>query len=107
MMESSTYKAGSLRIGDVYAVVSHVQDLLPMYCGVSRDESCLTVLMCSSRALEIACACSVFSFAMIVRLLISYLLLPWRSLRDSVKSCATSVEEAPEKELLGDLADMT
>lgn len=54
-----------------------------------------------------ACACSVFSFAIRVRLLISYLLLAERSLSDSPKSSATSAEEAPESEPRGDLADMT
>ena len=54
-----------------------------------------------------ACACSVFSFAMTVRLLISYLLLIWRSFNDSPKSSATSAELAPESEARGDLADMT
>ena len=43
---------------------------------------------------------------MIVRLLISYLLLIWRSLSDSPKSSATSAEDAPESEPRGDLADM-
>lgn len=54
-----------------------------------------------------ACACSVFSFAMMVRLLISYLLFNWRSLSDSPKSSATSAEDAPESEPRGDRADMT
>ena len=63
--------------------------------------------MCISRVLEMACACSVFSFAMTVRLLISYLLLIWRSFKDSPKSSATSAELAPESEARGDLADMT
>lgn len=35
-------------------------------------ESRLTVLMCFSKTLDMAAACSVFSFAMTVRLLISY-----------------------------------
>ena len=39
-----------------------------------------------------ACACSVFSFAMRVRLLISGLLLTFKSCRASLKSAATSSE---------------
>lgn len=54
-----------------------------------------------------ACACSVFSFAMMVRLLISYLLFIERSFNESEKSSATPVDEAPEREPRGDLADMT
>lgn len=53
-----------------------------------------------------ACACSVFSFAMTVRLLISYLLLLWRSFKDSSKSAATSADEPPEIEPLGDREDI-
>lgn len=53
-----------------------------------------------------ACACSVFSFAMVVRLLISYLSLPRRSLSDSPKSSATSAEDAPESEPRGDHEDI-
>lgn len=54
-----------------------------------------------------ACACSVFSLAMMVRLLISYLLLVCRSFRDSSKSAATSAEvDAPEIEPLGDREDI-
>lgn len=53
-----------------------------------------------------ACACSVFSLAMTVRLLISYLLLLCKSLRDSSKSAATSADEPPEMEPLGDLEDI-
>ena len=67
----------------------------------------LTVLMWFSRTFEIAWACSVFSLAMMVRLLISYLLLPCRSFKASSKSAATSVEdEAPDIEPRGDLEDM-
>lgn len=48
-----------------------------------------------------------FSFAMMVRLLISYLLLPCRSFKASSKSAATSAEDdAPESEPRGDLEDM-
>ena len=72
----------------------------------SRDLAKLTVLIWLSRVFEMACACSVFSFAMMVRLLISYLLFIWRSLRDSPKSSATSAEEAPESEPRGERADM-
>lgn len=53
-----------------------------------------------------ACACSVFSFAMTVRLLISYLLLLCRSFKDSSKSAATSADEPPEIEPLGDREDI-
>jgi hypothetical protein len=45
-----------------------------------------------SNSLEIACACSVFSFAMMVRLLISGLLLTVKSWSASLKSAATSAE---------------
>lgn len=48
--------------------------------------------MCSSSSREIACACSVFSFAMMVRLLISGLLLNLRSFKASRKSAATSAD---------------
>lgn len=45
-----------------------------------------------SSSLDIACACSVFSFAMTVKLLISGRLLTLRSCRASLKSAATSAE---------------
>lgn len=54
-----------------------------------------------------AWACSVFSLAMIVRLLISYLLLTCRSFNDSSKSAATSADvDAPESEPLGEWDDI-
>ena len=52
-------------------------------------------------------ACSVFSFAMMVRVLISYRLFAVRSFRESVKSSATAFAEAPDSEPLGDREDMT
>lgn len=67
----------------------------------------LTVLMWFSSACDMACACSVFSLAMMVRLLISYLLLFCRSFNDSAKSSATSSDVTPETEPLGDWEDMT
>ena len=51
-----------------------------------------------SSSLEIACACSVFSFAMTVRLLISGRLLTLRSSKASLKSAATS---ADGKDMMG------
>lgn len=43
-----------------------------------------------------AIACSVFSFAITVKLLISYLLFAWRSSSESLKSAATSAEGSME-----------
>lgn len=63
--------------------------------------------MCASNALEMACACSVLSFAMMVKLLISYLLLEVRSLSESAKSSITAAAEAPERDPLGDNEDIT
>lgn len=54
-----------------------------------------------------ACACSVFSLAMMVKVLISYRLFCVRSFSESAKSSATASAEAPESEPLGEREDMT
>jgi len=71
-------------------------------CHVTK--CCLTVLMCVSRTLEIACACSVLSLAILVKFSMTNLSFRCRSFRDSSKSDAIS--DAPESEPLGDLAAM-
>jgi hypothetical protein len=58
--------------------------------------------MWSSSFFEMACACSVLSFAMMVRLLIMYLLFCVKSLKESAKSSTTAPGVAPENEALGD-----
>jgi hypothetical protein len=60
----------------------------------------LTVLMCCSSSVDMACAYSVFSLAMRVRLLISGLLFIRRSCSASLKSAATS---AAGKDIMGNL----
>ena len=68
-----------------------------------RSFQILTCFMWFSNSLDIACACSVFSFAMTVRLLISGLLLTLRSSRASLKSAATS---ADGNDMMGKCSEM-
>lgn len=75
---------------DESIAVSHLYSQRVMGMHDENDISKLTVRMWFSSSVEIACAYSVFSFAMRVRLLISGLLFCLKSCSASRKSAATS-----------------